>query len=398
MVITQGDEPRGLARTRELRLRFSSALMLSFAVLATCAAVTLASPAAGAPRRAPCEGIAWNEPFRLIRSASAYPRVASLADGSLLCGVEEARQDARAIGVVRSTDLGRTWSEMREIAVDRGNVDLANVLPLQLRSGDVVAAYRHHRPAEGSFSLRVAGSSDGGRTWSPRGTIAVGKQGLWEPFLLERPDGSLQAYYASEEGLKPFQRIEMVTSDDHGATWGTPVTVASAPGSRDGMPGVVALSNRELLAVFEAQDVAGARFAIRSVRSTDGGATWSAERALVHAPRNDADEPWAAGAPCIVRSRDGRLIVSFQTDEDVARRAGDVDLDPKARGYDYLRHCTFKVVIGDARGRSWDAPITIDGGPDRPALWNALHVLPDGTLLALSGLDGKVWSRRGEVR
>ena len=115
----------------------------------------------------------------------------------------------------------------------------------------------------------------------------------------------------------------MRSSSDGGKTWGSPVTVAQKKGSRDGMPGVVRLDKEELLAVFEAQDDSPYRFVIRGVRSSDNGRTWATTRELIYRPRNPVVNRWAAGAPSIIRLPDKRLLVSFQSDEQVSYLQGD---------------------------------------------------------------------------
>jgi hypothetical protein len=94
------------------------------------------------------------------------------------------------------------------------------------------------------------------------------------------------------------------------------------------MPGVVRRRDGTLFAVFEASDLAPYRFAIRAVRSRDGGKNWSPARELVYKPANPVRACWAAGAPTVVQLRKGRLLVSFQTDEDVAYKRGDPRRDP----------------------------------------------------------------------
>ena len=225
----------------------------------------------------------------------------------------------------------------------------------------------------GTYRIEVQASGDGGIHWALRGMIATGHVGLWEPFLLLLPSGVVQAYYASEEGCKPDQRIEMRSSSDGGKTWGSPVTVAQKKGSRDGMPGVVRLDKEELLAVFEAQDDSPYRFVIRGVRSSDNGRTWATTRELIYRPRNPVVNRWAAGAPSIIRLPDKRLLVSFQSDEQVSYLQGDRRRDPAVPGYDYVRHSHFAYVASSDNGRTWTRPQHLLGSPEQPACWNALY-------------------------
>ncbi len=339
--------------------------------------------------------ITWERDFRPIYSERAsYPRATALSDGRMLVTFAHPTPGGRAIACVFSGDGGKTWTGYRRICEHSHPVDLDNAFPLQLTDGTVLVAYRRYDRDRHVFRIEASARGDGNH-WAARSTIATGTQGIWEPFLLPLPDGKVQVYYASEEGSYPDQRIEMRTSTDGGKTWGTPVTVAQKKGSRDGMPGVVRLNGQELLAVFEAQDVPPFRFVIRGVRSQDFGKTWSATRELVYCPNHPVTAQWAAGAPSIIRLLDGRLMVSFQSDEEVEYLAGDHRRDPNHLGYNYLWHTHFAYLTSADHGRSWLAPVHLLGGPNDPANWNALCALNDGTILALANQRGMILVKVG---
>jgi hypothetical protein len=339
--------------------------------------------------------VTWDKEFRPIYpEAASYPRATALSDGRVMVAFAHPTSVGKAIACVFSSDGGRTWAGYRRICEHPTPVDLDNAFPLQLADGTVLVAYRRHDRKDHIFRIEVSSSRDGNE-WAVRSTVATGTQGIWEPFLLPLPDGTVQVYYASEEGCYPDQRIEMRTSTDGGMSWGTPVTVAEKKGSRDGMPGVVRLNGRELLVVFEAQDQPPFRFVIRGVRSPDLGRTWSATRQLIYRPNNLVAAPWAAGAPSVIRLPDGRLMVSFQSDENNAFVAGDRRRDPTHSKYNYLWHTHFACVTSVDQGQSWTAPVHLLGGPDDPANWNALQVLNDGTVLALSNHRGRIWVKAG---
>jgi hypothetical protein len=273
-----------------------------------------------------------------------------------------------------------------------GRVDVANAFPLQLEDKTILVAYRHHTLDKRIFRIEVSASSDNGKQWRVLGTIATGSVGLWEPFLFQPSKEVIQAYYASEEGIAPDQRIEMKTSSDGGKSWNGPTTVARKAGSRDGMPAVVRASDRVLLACFEASDTPPFRFVVRAVGSGDGGKSWSTERTLIYQPANPARQRWAAGAPYLANFKDGRLLTSFQTDEDVVHRKGDFQADPAAASYRYERHTSLKVVTS-VDGRSWSGPTSLVGDPSSPATWGGLCVLRNGSVLALTTWRGRIWCK-----
>ena len=180
------------------------------------------------------------------------------------------------------------------------------------------------------FRIRVASSRDGGRTWSLLSTVDSSASGLWEPFLLS-PDGELVHVFYSSEVYQPQypQVIAVRTSADGGKSWSAPRIVACSPRSRDGMASVVILPNGDWLCFFEATDAANP-FVIRSLRSQDGGQTWT-HRSLVYAP----DSLHFASAPYSALLFDGSLLVTFQTDEDRSIESNSVSLDLKyVRSFD----------------------------------------------------------------
>ncbi len=101
----------------------------------------------------------------------------------------------------------------------------------------------------------------------------------------------------------------------------------------------------------------------------------------------------------MARLPDGLLLVSFQTDEDVAYRQGNPSSDPAAQSYDYTHHTSFKYVMGggaDAAG-GWSAPVKLAGSPSDPSVWNALYVTRSGRVLALAGFHWRSWCKIGTV-
>ena len=341
--------------------------------------------------------VQWESGFQPIYKSGAYPRATALADGTLLVGFDHFIEGRRAIGIVRSTDGGKTWGDYTEAAQAPASDNLANAFPLALADGTILVAYRHHTFTNNTYRLVVSASSDKGKTWQKRGVIALGSTGIWEPFLFELPDGTIQAYYASEENLKPEQQVEMRASRDGGKTWGAPVVVARMKGSRDGMPGVVRLRDGSLYVVFEASDMPPYGFVVRAVRSKDDGKTWSSERELIYKPSNPVMAGWASGAPSVVRDGD-RLFVSFQADDSVEFQKGNKNGDPAAPGYDYLRNSSFKYVSSSDNGRTWSPPVAMAGEPGKPSLWNALYTPAPGIIIALASFHGAVWSKIGYVK
>lgn len=338
----------------------------------------------------------WSPDLVLVHPMGAYPRVTELRDGILLTGFNHRVAGMNAIGLVRSRNGGETWGEYLEVT--RGSNDLANAFPLQLADGTILMAFRNNSPGRKEYRLEVWASGDRGKTWKPHGLIATGSVGLWEPFLMEMPDRSLQTYYASEEGIFPDQRIEMRESRDGGRSWSAARTVTRKSGSRDGMPALAQMGKGRLLMVFEASDLRPYRFVIRAVRSRDNGKHWSDSRELIYQPENAETGRWAAGAPSVALLGDGRLVASFQSDELVMLKEGDWRRDPGHPRYDYLRRSVFRCITSTDQGDNWSKPMTLAGTPEEPALWNALYVTRAGKVLGVASYRGKLWCRRGSLQ
>ncbi len=98
--------------------------------------------------------------------------------------------------------------------------------------------------------IRVWKSGDHGATWSYLSSCAVGSEstpsteGLWEPEFAVDARGALDCYFSDETQTGYSQAIAMVTSTDGGATWGAErLVVATASTDRPGMATVRALPN-----------------------------------------------------------------------------------------------------------------------------------------------------------
>ena len=214
--------------------------------------------------------------------------------------------------------------------------------------------------------------------------------GVWEPFLIQLPDGTLQAYYA--DGRIPG--IGMRMSYDNGLTWSNKIVTAqgSTQSSTHGMPGTVRLNDGKLVCVFESSvNAAPNAVIILMATSTDNGATWSAT-SKVYEPHNAVSARWNASAPYIARMSDGTLFVSFQTDEDVVYQSGDPNRDPANGSYEALEHCSFKYTTSTDGGATWSTDsVWLAGSPTDTKLWNAIFISGNDTLFGITaGADIRI--------
>jgi hypothetical protein len=305
-----------------------------------------------------------------VMSTGTYPRANFLSDGSLIGAATVTVGGNHVITIYKSTDQGTAWAQIG--TADTGsnaNYDIDNPYVLQLPSGRVLVAFRNH-DRNGSndysyFRITVCYSDDKGVSWLYLSTAAQNAgpagHGLWEPFMRNAQDGSLQLYYSHENSLSDQDNL-MVTSHDGGVTWSSPITVSGGDlsAARDGMVGVAAVSGSNLIAVFESEQ--NGYFTINSVTSSNDGQTWG-NRQRVYTPVGTNRN---AGAPQVVNVG-GTLAVSFMTDED-------------ASGGTWVDNPDAKVVTSGDGGKTWGNKLTWSG---ISSFWPGLLDLDGSNFLGL---------------
>ncbi|KAF2099527.1 hypothetical protein NA57DRAFT_75027 [Rhizodiscina lignyota] len=310
----------------------------------------------------------------VVMGAGTYPRANFLSDGSILGAYAATVNDNKVLTLASSTDDGGSWSVKGSAATRPTNSsDLDNPYPLQLPSGRVLLAYRNHDKDASTgdytfFRITISYSDDNGASWlfladaatKPGGTI-----GIWEPFLRNAQDGSLQLYY-SEENSADDQDSKMRTSTDGGTTWSDAQTISGTDiTARDGMLGVATIQGSSLIAVFESEQ--GGLFTVKSITSTDDGQTWG-NRQTVYTPTGTDNN---AGAPQIVNVG-GTLCVSFMTDEDTQE-------------HNWINGAGAKLITSGDSGSSWGNKIEVF---DPQANWPGLLTLDDSSFLYMVDFGG----------
>lgn len=307
---------------RNTRLWFKP---LSFAVILALALTAIPLPAAYAAS----SGIAWpSQKIAVYTPPSGgawYPRMLMLSPNEWLVSFDtNAGGGNTRVAVSRTQNGGSTWSEPVTV-VSNASGNTANGQMLKLPNGEIWLAYRLvvQKGSTYETQLNVRRSTDNGRTWSdlPGGLIgsstADSFKGLWEPHL-EMINGKIVVLYADDSpataGTTGLQNLYMKTWN--GSGWDSRITVSDgvASGSRDGMPVITRMKDGRYITVFEASDVPGHPFVIKYKISPDGF-NWSGPRQTLYVPTGNGKK---AGAPFVVKLADGRLMASFQTDESSA--------------------------------------------------------------------------------
>lgn len=358
-------------------------------LLSGCGSTT-AAPTSASPRVAPYTTgtrIAWDARTRQrpFDGPASYPRMIRLASGALLCSFES----EGASLAMHSVDDGITWSAPVVAAAREGDVGAAVPSLVQLHDGTVLLAYNPRPPADNQdstrhFALRVKASHDGGRSWDTGVTVfTAGYQwarGVWEPSMIQLPDGEIQVFAANEypyaESLD--QEITRFRSTDGGESWSGGETVSYRPGHRDGMPVPLQLhGGRGLVVAIEDDGLVEGPFkpALLDLR-TDGSAAGtpigggSPRRRAALVDGAELPVEAYAGAPYLAQLPSGETLLSFQSN---AGRGGD------------WTNSTMVVAVGseDAGGFGHATrPFPVRTG--RHALWGSLFVKDSSTVTALT--------------
>jgi hypothetical protein len=141
--------------------------------------------------------------------------------------------------------------------------------------------------------LAVSRSTDGGRTFRSRRIIFTSESPVaWAPMVAAGPRS--RVYVAFEmQGGEPKARAEVLSSSDHGRTFGQPTVLGPAsmilsPSSQVHLPDLVSVAadprTDAVYVAYSAYRGNGAHVPILLARSTDGGKSWSQPIAVTSQP------------------------------------------------------------------------------------------------------------------
>lgn len=348
--------------------------------------------------------IAWDYTSLKKVSSSAkderycgYARVIQGRNNALICVYEA---DGNVV-IVKSNDLGITWTAPIVVASKKDGVNMAVPDILELKDSSIFVCY-NPRPAGNEpskrFAIRTKKSYDGGNTWQDESLLYEAdyrfENGCWEPSAIQLPNGEIQLFFANEGVYtnSTEQNISMFRSNDNGLTWTKkPEIVSFRAGKRDGMPSPLLLKNGNEIA-FAIEDNGFGDFKPYVIKNTLTQ-NWSqpvdaTSNRRTYALTEKIEEHIYAGAPYLRQLKTGETILSYQGTEGRINRTNFAEM---------------KVVIGDENAQHFTRKSTPFNIPDnKSGLWNSLCVLNDNTVIALTSTNAfsgntEIWMIKGHI-
>lgn len=232
---------------------------------------------------------------------------------------------ASAMLASRSTDGGRTWSKSIVLVADTeerfNDKNTMTADPTDSRYVYAVWDRLSFVPGEGAGPLLFARSTDNGLGWEPtRIVFDPGENAQTIGARIEvLPGGRLVNMFTLIDFVTEALSIQVILSDDKGATWSAPVKVADlltvgitdpetgAPVRDGGILPQLAISRRGTVTIVwqDARFSGGARDGIAASQSDDGGQTWSAPVQI------NGDPSVPAFIPAVHVRRDGTVGVTY---------------------------------------------------------------------------------------
>lgn len=304
--------------------------------------------------------VKWDKPYTLPFKGG-YPRMTTIGGGELIMVFEGSRE----LKCSTSVD-GKVWSAPTvAVSYKNTNYSPANPTPYYDEvTGIIYLAYRCPITYDSSYEANIAyvTSSDNGKTWSEPFIVAtsvVSSQssfgGMWEPTVY-RTDGKLRVYYSCDTvyerqgqitinrntpnektddtfpfvSSKKFQNIVMHEFDESTLAWSGGVGVYKGEDHlpyepsgtkyhcRDGMQSIARLSDGSYVMAVEtskynvADNYRKTRYPmVIDISFSLDGVSFTAPITVAKPPK----ENYKCAAPWVEVLSDGRIAISFQTDD-----------------------------------------------------------------------------------
>ena len=293
-----------------------------------------------------------------------HPTTVLLDDGLTIIAVYPKSHGRGPIMMKKSYDGGKTWTDRLPVPMSWAtSLEVPTIYRTKDANGN-----KHIIMFSGLYPVRMAHSEDEGESWSELepvgnfgGIVAMGDltevgRGEYLAFFHDdgrfiKPDGTdLTEVYVTGAGADVISRIVYSTSDCKGG-W-VPYSVWNSSPKAEVIPERMWEKRFTTIADYEGSAERRGHFTVYSVRSCDGGLTWSEPAAVcTHASASLCE-------PGVVRSPDGRQLAML--------------LRENSRKYNSF------VCFSDDNGETWSKPRELPGAltGDR----HTIRYLMDGRL------------------
>jgi hypothetical protein len=312
--------------------------------------------------------------------------------GAILTTRTVRRNGNAEVILVKGTPDGRTWTDGAVIASqpDTPGTDIGDGC-LCVVGKELWFSYRDNQLRANTFSIRVAHSLDGGKSWKVHSTVAtsqVARQGLWASHLFDIGDGSVLCTFDDEaspwKSHPGHQWLTGMVWDPAKRTWSEPRTVSRAHNpahlSRDGMPSVVRLGKAQgspLGCAFETVTTTPEHASqIMFVTSSDNGNHWSWETSERFVIFRSKYSRYSAYCPWLAQLSNGVLACVFTSND----RADSHDAPGTPAG---KLHGDVMISTSQDQGKTWSKAEVVYAGGNRNYMPQLLEVTP-GKLVCLS--------------
>ncbi len=347
--------------------------------------------------------IGWNYRMQKFETTGGYGRVKLLSDGRQALVYDDGGQ----CKIRFKQPNGKKFLAPITVATPPAGAFYTNAELLELQDGTLMYAWNHRWDTK----IKVKYSYDGGFNWADEQMIyeqtweGDGPYGVWEPAMIQLPDGEVQVYFANESGVPGNdQNITMMRSrsaTEKGARiWlRDPVVVCYTVGARDGMPVPLVLQNDRGIALAIEDDGFGGGFQ-PGILYTSLEDNWTS--GTRYGDSSDrwigtiGGEPRGGGAPYLIQLKTGETVLSTQTNSLADTRNAPWDDMYKFRQF---------VYVGNALARNFQCysiPFPFMDEPDQGCVWNSLCQINDSTIMAVAEVHGHpsqngIWTNEGRI-
>lgn len=245
-------------------------------------------------------GATWGSAVAVSPLGALYPRVAASADGTRVTAVWWG--PTGSIQAAASVDGGLTWSPPSTIAVGAEQQPVGFPLTLSHDGARATVAWTDYDSRQTQL-LRVASSGDGGVTWSTPRTLTPTERMADQPQLVASADGTRVAAAWLMRAANPKGNgwpVYLARSVDAGASWSSPRVLS---GSAGGEPVALTMSDEGNRLSAAWSWVARGTQRMQATSSRDGGASWTPATSISPAGRD-------AFNPTLTASADGRRVTA----------------------------------------------------------------------------------------